>query len=443
MSYARATGRPEIPDTVPRRPPGPDNAAVPGRSARSAGRAREVLIALGCYFFLANLMQSTVSLRGVALHVRGAALGILLALCSGGLGIVTDLGFAAYADGRGRHKVVSFAFAVALGSALLLFDERSTTLLWLAALGFGVTASATATPLLALLSGRVGQWRQTRLQGINGSVQRFGALIAAGFVGLSLALHSPAGLAGGLAGGAALGLVITWADGKAVPASGGAPARLGALLRNGYVRGLRMLRNRRIVIASVINIAINAIFLETNSFVPLLHDRGASALVVSGSLAARDVLAVVAGLAIAHGSHDVSSAVIVVLALALSALAAVGMGLCVHFSVLVAVVPLCAVQGVTVGVGIAATNLHTISATVDEERAVGMAASTVGLRAALIIVPLLAGTVLSAYGLAWVFYLFGTVSAALGIAVAVLMTSSQAVTLATAAGHAGAAGIDG
>ena len=413
---------------------------MPGGSSQDVDEAREVLVALGCYFFLLNLMQSAVSLRGAALHVQGAAFGLLLALCSGGFGILTDLGFAAYADARGRHQIVLGAFALTLCTAMLLFDEKSVALLWLAAVSFGMISSALGNPLLALLSGRVSRQRQARLQGINGSVQRFGALIAAGFVGLSLALHTPAGLAGGLVAGAAVGLGALWTDRKSNPggASAAGSARLREVLRQGYVRGLRMLRNRRIIIASMINIGINMIFLETNSFIPLLHGKGASALVVSGSLAARDVLAVFAGLAIARGNHDVSAAAIVVLALATSALAAIGMGLCVHFSVTPMLVLLSAVQGIAVGVGIAATNLYTISATVDEERTVGMAASIIGMRAALIIVPLLAGTVLSARGLAWVFYLFGVVLASLGIAVVAMEATRRVAAVAPADGQPGA-----
>jgi MFS family permease len=394
-------------------------------------RVADVLVALGCFFFLANLMQSAVSLRANDLHVRGLELGVALALCSGGLGIVTDIGFAAFADARGRGKLVACGFGGALCSAALLFFDRSVLLLWVAAVLFGFSGSAMGNSLLALLSGRATDWRQARLQGINGSVQRLGALVGAGIVGISLASHSVEGLAGALVAGAALGLVAVLADVRSTATTERAvPARrLRGMVGDGYVRGLKMLRQRRIVVASLINIGLNVVFLETNSFIPLLHGHGASAIVVSGAIAARDVFAVTCGLIIAYGSYDVSAGVVVVAVLADAALAALGMGLSVHFALTGLVVLLSALQGVAVGVGIAATNLYTISATADEDRSVGMAASILGTRAALIAVPLIAGAVLSAGGLDVVFYFFAAVLGLLGVAVAAVLATGRNVPL--------------
>jgi MFS family permease len=141
------------------------------------------------------------------------------------------------------------------------------------------------------------------------------------------------------------------------------------------------------------------------------------------------VFAVISGLIIAYGSYDVSAGAVVVAVLADAALAALGMGLSVHFTLTGLVVLLSALQGVAVGIGIAATNLYTISATSDEDRAVGMAASILGTRAALIAVPLIAGAVLSAGGLDFVFYFFAAVLAVLGVAVAVVLATGRKVPL--------------
>lgn len=223
-----------------------------------------------------------------------------------------------------------------------------------------------------------------------------------------------------------MGLAAVLVDRSASTAKPAHPSRpLKGMVADGYLRGLRMLRQRRIIVASLINIGLNVIFLETNSFIPLLHGHGGSAIVVSGSIAARDVFAIIGGLIIAYGSYDVSAATVVVALLADAALAALGMGLALHFTVTWLFVVLSALQGGAIGVGIAATNLYTISATADEDRAVGMAASILGTRAVLIAVPLVAGTVLSAGGLDWVFYFFAIVLASLGVAVATVLATGH------------------
>ena len=54
-----------------------------------------LLVALGCYFFLTGIMQSLVSLRGVAAGLSGVQLGLTLGLASGALGIFVDMPVAA------------------------------------------------------------------------------------------------------------------------------------------------------------------------------------------------------------------------------------------------------------------------------------------------------------------------------------------------------------
>ena len=193
-----------------------------------------------------------------------------------------------------------------------------------------------------------------------------------------------------------------------------------APLRLSYVRGLRMLGRRRIVLAGCINLAINVIFLETNSYVPLVHgpDR---ALVVSATLAARDVAAVGAGLLVASAGIDMASPLLAAVAMAFAGAATWASGYVIGSPLLIA---LGAVQGAVIGVSIAATNLFTIRATTVRERTLAMAATLFPSRVMLLVLPIGCSLLLRAAGLADVFWLLGAV---LIVIAAVMLALGQSV----------------
>jgi hypothetical protein len=205
------------------------------------------------------------------------------------------------------------------------------------------------------------------------------------------------------------------ADTTAVTTAGataGAPPGLMA----SYRRGFAMLANRGLLLAASINLAVNVLFLETNSYVPLAHgpDR---AVIVTGTLVARDLAAVAMGAGIAILGINVAFPALVAGALAVAAACAWAGGLATGS---LALIGLGAVQGAVIGVCIAAANLFTIGAIPARERTLAMAASVFPSRLMFIVLPIASSVVLRAAGLPDVFRLLSALLLALAAAALLL-----------------------
>jgi hypothetical protein len=391
-----------------------------------------LLIALSCYFFLNGIMQSLVSLRGVTAGLSGVELGLTLGLASGALGIFIDMPVAAGADRRGKYRVVQAGMACALAASLTLLAGGRAPLV-IGAFLAGVGASAGGNSLLSWLGSARPPTGQARLQGLNGSVQRVGALLAAGLVGLAIAARLPIVMAAGAAVVSAAGLLATRSRAlhAADTAAGGPPG-----IAASYRRGFAMLSNRGLLLAASINMAVNVIFLETNSYVPLAHgpDR---AVIVTGTLVARDLAAVAAGAGIAILGLNVAFPALVAGALAVAAACAWAGGLATGSLALIA---LGGVQGAVIGVCIAAANLFTIGAIPARQRTLAMAASVFPSRVLFIILPIGSSVVLRAAGLPDVFRLLAVIIAALAATAFILGRRAAQAAAAPGAPPAAASG---
>jgi MFS family permease len=377
---------------------------------------------MGSYFLLMGVLQAYVPFRASHLGADGAVLGVLLLLSGGGIGLVTDLGLAAYADARGREQVVVAGFGCALGAVFLVVLDNSIAALYIGCFLFGLGNSAIFDPLLALLTTTAHHHSQARTQGFNVSVQRTGALLAAVMIGITLAsghddiLALTAGLA------CLVPMIVVYLrtprSRRLVlkPPRSGPPGAL-PLLRDGYRLGLKMFLRRRIVMAALVSVAVNLIFIETNSFVPLIdtHHGLREAVEVSAALGARDIVAIAVGVFVVATGKDASSSKMVVSALCLAAVSAAGVGLGVNgpHSVLILC---CGLQGVAIGVGVAAMNLLTVGSSSDEHRAVAMAAATLINRVGVIVIPIGLGLSLQLAGLRSVFLVIGATLALFGVA---------------------------
>ncbi|HEX5288517.1 MAG TPA: hypothetical protein VFX25_06585 [Streptosporangiaceae bacterium] len=379
-----------------------------------------LLVGLGSYFFLNGIMQSLVSLRGVSAGLGGVELGLTLGLASGALGIFVDMPVAGRADRRGKYAVIQAGMACALAASVTLLAGGRAALV-IGAFLAGLGASAGGNSLLSWLGSARPPSGQARLQGLNGSVQRVGALLAAGVVGLAIAERRPIAMAAAAAVVSAAGLLATrgrvmrTADTTAVTtvtATAGAPPGLMA----SYRRGFAMLANRGLLLAASINLAVNVLFLETNSYVPLAHgpDR---AVIVTGTLVARDLAAVAMGAGIAILGINVAFPALVAGALAVAAACAWAGGLVTGS---LALIGLGAVQGAVIGVCIAAANLFTIGAIPARERTLAMAASVFPSRLMFIVLPIASSVVLRSAGLPDVFRLLSVLLLALAAAALLL-----------------------
>ena len=360
---------------------------------------------------MTGVFQAFVPLRASSLGANGTIIGLSLVLAGGGIGLVTDLGFATYADARGRDRVVFYGFLCALVATSLLLTKASIGVLFVACFLLGLSNSAVGSSMLAMLTTSRHHHTQARTQGFNISVQRFGALLAALMVGVTLASRNDDVLVLTAVGACLTALFVMYRPTleslehhRSSPANDGQlEARL--LLKDGYRQGLSMLRRREIMLATIVGIASNLIFIETNSFVPLIEHQHSlrEALVITGALAARDVVAIGVGLWTIATGKDASSSMLIVSVLLLAAISAVGVGLNADRTHLT-LIAWCGLQGVEIGVGIAATNLLTVVGSSESDRSLGMAATNVVNRVGVIIVPIILGVTLQLLGLKFVFF---------------------------------------
>ncbi len=386
----------------------PTGAGDPPALSRS-----RVLVVVGSYFALSGVLQAFIPLRASAMGGDGAVLGLLLVLAGGGIGLVTDMGFGALADAQGRDKVVFAGFFCILIAVSLVVLDGSRQALLAGCFLAGVGNSAVFDPLLALLTTTAHRQTQARTQGFNVATQRGGALLSALMIGVSLATRRDEILA--------LSAVLTCLVALAVMCSrcrrpwrywtslfSGDGPPLGPLLARGYRQGFEMLRRRRIVLAALVSVAVNLIFIETNSFVPLIdrHHGLRQAVVVTAALCARDLTAIVVGVWTVMTGRHASSPHALVGVFLLAAVSAVCVGLDAVGSHGTLVL-WCALQGVAIGVGVAAMNLHTVGASSEGQRALGMAAATVINRLGVVVIPLALGLTLQLWGLRAVFFAVG------------------------------------
>ena len=360
-----------------------------------------LLVGLSCYFFLNGITQSLVSLRGVDAGLSGGELGLTLGLASGALGIAIDMPIALRADRRGKYPIVLAGMACFLAAGLALLAGGRALLITGAVLaGIGVSAGGNA--LLSWLGTVVPPAGQARLQGLNGSVQRVGALLAAALVGIAIAVGVPAVMAAGAAVVAAVGFVATRS-----PAMGRADTKAGSPggIVTSFRRGFPMLRRPGLALAAGINLAINVIFLETNSYVPLVHGPH-RAVIVTGTLVARDVVAALVGGGLAVTGLNVACPAVVASSLALAGACAWAGSLAAGSLALIAIG---AVQGGVIGIGIAAANLFTIGAIAPGQRTLAMAAGVFPSRVMYIVLPIASSVVLRSAGLPDVFRLLAVI----------------------------------
>lgn len=385
-----------------------------------------LLVGLGCYFFIGGIMQSLVSLRGVAAGLGGAELGLVLGVASGALGIFVDMPVGQRADRRGKYPIVQAGMVCFLAAGLALLADRRAALVAGAVLA-GLGVSAGGNVLLSWLSTAVPPAGQARLQGLNGSVQRVGALLAAGVVGVAIAVGVPAVMAAGAAVVAAVGLVATRAPvmrrgGTAAGTAGSPGGSPGGAIAS-YRRGFRLLSRPGLVLAAGVNLAINVIFLETNSYVPLIHGPH-RAIIVTGTLVARDVTAAVVGAGLALTGINVAYPAVVAGALAIAGACAWAASLATGSFTLIA---LGGVQGGVIGMCIAAANLFTIGAIPAGQRTLAMAAAVFPSRVMYIALPIASSVVLRSAGLPDVFRL---------LAVILIVMAATALILGRPAGRA-------
>jgi hypothetical protein len=376
-----------------------------------------LLLAICCYFFLSGVMQSLVSLLGVAAGIGGLELGLALGLASGAIGIVLDMPIAVRADSRGKRRVAEIGLFCSCVASLTLLAHGSAPLL-IAALLLGIGACSAPSALLSWLGSVVPLAGQAKVQGINASGQRMGGLTAAAIVGIGIAVHLPALMAVSAALVSLTALLLI--HGPAMHPTDIATAAVHGIA-DSYRRGLRMLGERKLALAAGTNVGINVILLETNSYVPLAHGPN-RAIIVAGALVARDLTAIVVGVGIAAAGVNVASAAAVAGALSIAGLCAWASGAATGSLVLIA---LDGLQGAAIGMCVVAANLFTIGAIPAQQRTLAMAVSVLPTRLMFLILPIGSSVVLRTAGLPDVFRLLGVML--LGLAGATLLLGSSAI----------------
>lgn len=365
-------------------------------------------VALAFILVVQAIVLTLVPIVGQASGLTAAAIGVLLGL-TGALGLLLDTPVARFSDARGRRGFIAIGGSLSLLACVLMAVAPQPGLLALGVLLYGISLAFAFGPAVALTTEISTPARQLTLQSRNGAAQAASALvggwIAAAAIGLSSASSGLVIAALGSAGLAVAGVVARERSREGIRPT----ARD---LVGSYAGALRLLR-RRIGVRGAATIALlyNLVFLIMgNAFLPLfLLAAGYSAAVVGAVLSLRTGVMIVTSLAypIAVGRWSLAGS-----AVSCQSAGAVGLGLLAWGgSGAPAVIAAAILLGIGTGTSAAAGNILVAGSTSTDERALGVSAVNLVSRAALLVLPVVMGVALHAFGFAAMFALAAIVAA--------------------------------
>jgi DHA1 family bicyclomycin/chloramphenicol resistance-like MFS transporter len=375
-----------------------------------------LLVAIFATFTVQVMVLLIAPLKAVAIGVPVSTATALVAAW-GVLGILADLPGSALSDSLGRRRVIAVG-GLTMGVAALIFAV-STELMGLVTgmVVFGVGQALSFGPALAFLTEVAPENAQPRIQGLNGAVQGVSSVTAALLAGVLI----PHGF--DVALGAVLGLSIVVS--VAVLSVGRShempmPVRRRPGVLGSYARALHMIARRPpVTFAALISVVYAIGFLVvTASVVPIVLTEfdGEDPTLVGIVIAVRNLVAATLSLTFPAAVNRFGLVRSIV---ATSWVAVIGTGalaLMVVASHLGWVALL--IQAVGMAYGAAATNLLVRQSTSEQERAVGMSATTLTSRITVLVVPLLIGPFMSQSTVSLVFL----VAAGLGVPAVLLMS---------------------
>lgn len=366
---------------------------------------RDVLCLLGAvfaFFCAQTVVLVLVPIAATRMDLGAAAVGAFVAV-PGLTGLVGDAPLAVLSDRIGRRPMVIAGGLVGTVGGLLLAAATSPPTLALGAVLFGVAISLGFGPIVAFTTEIVPTQQQARLQGVNGAVQGAASALGALASGFLMQVASPGAgfvLASGLAGAASLLALLIHEDHRSRASAHPARTTAAITLLASYAAAARLLRARiEIRLSALIALMYIILFIVVgNSFLPLtlVSDAGLAGATVGILLALRTgVLTAVSltfgavatrlgftrALVLAHGAGVVG-----VLAVPAAGSSLPGLVLVVAF------------LGIGSAFGAAGSNMLVARATVGGERALGVAATNLVSRGALLLVAPVLGSVIQAAG---------------------------------------------
>jgi hypothetical protein len=368
-----------------------------GTSGPGAAGVGAVLVPVFLFMLADSLFQTVVPLGLAASGVgSGTLIGVLLAIPPV-VGVIAALPTAAWGDTHGRPPVVRTAALVAAGALLLLAVVSYGRGFWwwlLPVVVFGLARLTVWVPLLAAVTGLP---RPLRVQGVNSTVQRLAAALAAvvNAVLIGAQLWAPALVA----------LAVTFVAIAALAArTRGAPELPAVPPRRSFAVGLSLLRRRSLQASSLVAIGCTSLVLLGNSFFPLALDAPPSqvAMAVLVLLLTRDLTSAALGPGYRRlvGRLGLKAALV-----AFAALGAAGLGLVVVAAGDLLVLGIgAALQGAAVTLAIGTANiLATGEFDVVAGRGIRIATTNLPNGVVSIVLPVLFGVVFDLAGIGWVF----------------------------------------
>lgn len=370
---------------------------------------RDVYLVLGwflCFFATQTLFFALIPLSAAALGLPGLLIGVLVAIPSG-VGVVTDVLVGVTSDTIGRRAPMGVGAFLGVLSAVLMTLAGSFASLAIGVLGFGLAMSLSLGPALARLTEASLPEEQARVQGYNGAVQGLGALTGAVVIGLVVDRLGPQGT---FPIGAILMAIMLMLSVSIREPAGRRSKRLTRVrLAGGYLAALRMLATRSVLrLATLVSLVYGLVILIAgNAFLPfyVIRGLGESVALAGALLAVRNVLAMVTSpfFGVVMGRFGLLTPMLA--SNAVACLAVLAVSFTTDPGLLFGLV---ALQGLGTGFTAATANTLITSATVPEERALGFAANSLVARAGGLILPLLCGAVLEAWGIRAVFVAAGS-----------------------------------
>jgi MFS family permease len=375
-----------------------------------------LLVAIFATFAVQVMVLLLAPLKAVDIGVPVSTATTLVAAW-GLLGILADLPGSALSDALGRRRVIAVGgVTMGLAAVILAFSTDLMGILT-GMVVFGAGQALSFGPALAFLTEVAPENAQPRIQGINGAVQGVSSVAAALLAGVLI----PHGFDVAFGSVVVLSLVVSLA---VLSVGRSHEIRMPVQRRPGvfgsYARALHMITRRPpVTFAALISVVYALGFLVvTASVVPivLIEFEGQDPTVVGIVIAVRNLVAAALSLTFPAAVRRYG---MVRATVATSWIAVIGTGalaIVVVAPQLVWVALL--VQAAGMAFGAAATNLLVRQSTSDQERAVGMSATTLTSRVTVLVVPILIGPFMSQSAVPLVFL----VTAGIGVFAVLLMS---------------------
>jgi MFS family permease len=364
--------------------------SAPGNKAQAIPGVRLILLVVACTFYAQVLVFITMPVAAMDAGIDALAVGFLLAL-PGATSLLIDMPVASLSDATGRRRFLAFGGACLSVAGFVLAGASTEIVRWsIGVLITGASMALLVSPSLAFLTEANLPAAQSRVQGLNGSIQAAASIAAALVAGIALGAGAPhLAFATVSASGVVIMLSALFIRDTA-DRTGSLAIRIAI---DGYRRGMVTLHRPRVAQATLLAVTYGVLFLVVgNGFMPTFAISLAVPPALVGVLLGTRTVVVM--LSSPWFPQIVGRFGLVRLMEVTTLLGAVGLALVPLAAALpLILIPSVLLQGIGIAFSAAAANVWIAGSTPTNSRALAIAASNLGSRLALLLASPLLGLI--------------------------------------------------